>query len=67
MFPIPPTTGMQVEAHRSGYACDDEEQYAQVHGRVLHLSSLKGRASRARLILLALDLIITLAVAAFVV
>jgi hypothetical protein len=58
---------MQVEAHRSGYARDDEEQYAQMHGRVLRLSSLKGRVSRRRLILLALGLIITLAVAAFVV
>ena len=67
MFPIPPTTSMQVQAHRGGYAREDEEQYAQIHGRILHPSSLKGRASRARLILMALGLIITLAVAAFVV
>jgi hypothetical protein len=59
---------MQVEAHRSDRGRDhDEEQYAQMHGRVLHPSGRKGRASRARLILYALGLIITLAVAAFAV
>jgi len=67
MFPILPTTGMQVEAHRRDHAFDNEEAHAQQFGRVLRLPSLRGRASRARLILLTLGVIITLAAAAFVV
>jgi hypothetical protein len=63
MLPILPTTGMQLEARCEGYGCDDEEARAQRFGRVVHAFSWKGRGSRARLILLALGLIITVAVA----
>jgi type II secretory pathway component PulM len=65
MFPILPTTGMQVEARCDGYACDDEEARAQRFGRVVHAFSWQGRGSRARLILLTLGLIITVAVVPF--
>jgi type II secretory pathway component PulM len=63
MFPILPTTGMQVEARCDGYACDNEETRAQRFGQVVHAFGWEGRGSRARLILLALGLIITVAVA----
>ena len=68
MFPILPSTGMQVEASRHEVAYDTEEEYAQKHGHVVRLSSLRQRApSRARLVLLATAVIITLALlAAFV-
>jgi type II secretory pathway component PulM len=65
MLPILPTTGMQVEARCDGHACDDEEARAQRFGRVVHAFSWRGRGSRARLILLALGLIISAAVAPF--
>jgi len=67
MFPILPTTGMQVEAHREQRAYHNEEEYAQKFGRVIGAAGSPGRASRARLILLTLGVIITLAVVAFVV
>ena len=68
MFPILPTTGMQVEAQREGHAPENEEEYAQKYGRVMHLPTLRGRApSGARLVLVAAAVIITLALlAAFV-
>jgi hypothetical protein len=67
MFPILPSSGMQVEAHRQDHAFQNEEAHAQQFGRVVRASGSKGRASRARLILLTLGAIITLAVVAFVV
>jgi hypothetical protein len=67
MFPILPTPGLQAEAHHERYAPDNEEAYAQKHGRVVRPFPAMGRPSRARMILFGLGVIITLAAAAFIV
>jgi hypothetical protein len=56
---------MQAEAHHEQYASENEEAYAHRHGRILRPFPPAGRPSRARLILFGLGVIVTLAVAAF--
>lgn len=42
MFPILPSSILQMQASREQYAPDNEEANAQKHGRVVHSSGSKG-------------------------
>jgi hypothetical protein len=65
MFPILPSTGMQAEARHETHVPENEEEYAQKYGRVLHLPGSRVRArERARFILIAAAVIITLVLVA---